>query len=161
MKLKCDNFILQELVSKKVYDYYVPIYGEQFLWNYFSENVKQDLDLISKEWRKIHGSGVLINDWFWNGIFKESGYRSNIDSIVLIKTKQGKPYMSGHCFCIAFDLKPQNRKVHEFFEFMLDLIAKNKLKCFKRLEDPKVTIHKGYVHTDGLEQISNDIVFKI
>ncbi len=146
MVKKCDKFHIKELVSKKVYDYYTPRYGENFLWGIFSDDIKYDLDYIAIEWRKIHNSGVIINDWMWGGQYQQSGLRSNVDSIVANKNT---PYLSGHVLALAFDMKPQNKKYKEFFNFVYNLIKTKKLKCIKRLEDFKHT--PTWVHGDGLK----------
>jgi len=149
---KCDYYIIQELVSKKVYDYYMPRYGEDFIWGLFQEAVLIDLDLIASKWREKHSSGVIINDWFWGGVYHESGVRCNVDSIVSKKTN---PYLGGHCLAIGFDLKPQNKKYREFFDFVKDLIIKKELKVFIRLEDFEKTLI--WIHTDGLRTKSGEL----
>ncbi len=154
---KCEHFILKELVSPLVYNYYVPRFGEEFLWLMFPEQAPRELDFIREKWEeycdtfsdlKVLSKGIFINTWAFNGNMTQRGLRSNIDSIV-----KGKkiPYLSAHCSFRAFDLEPANKQYQLFFNFIWDLMIQGRLKFFKRIEIDKVTVPKGYVHIDGIE----------
>lgn len=133
---KCRYFDIKELVSPKVYEKF----GE-FAWRFFDENILMELDYIRKEW----GSSININDWAWGGIFKESGLRSNVDSIVVQKTY---PYLSGHVLGKGFDMRPKNGQHTEFYNFLWNLLQTGRLKRFKRMENIKYT--PGWAHIDAL-----------
>ena len=130
---KCKNFTLVELVSPAVYNKF----GE-FAWSFFDEDVLQDLDTIRDAW----GSAITINDWIHKGQFSQSGLRCNIDSLVVLKNV---PYLSGHVLAKAFDLKPNNKKYKEFYDFLWRLLNSGKLKAFKRLESFKNAPTWGHV----------------
>lgn len=157
---KCKSFNLRELVSKIVYDYYVPKYGENFLWLMFPEQALRELDTIRMEWGKycnnvpeLKGTSrsIFINTWWFDGAMTQRGFRSNIDPMVKAKRT---PYLSAHCFFKAFDLEPQNKAYQQFYDFVWGLMQSGKLKFFKRLESGKVTVPKGYIHIDGMETAS-------
>ena len=107
---KCKHFMIREIISPKVYEKF----GDS-AWRFFREDVLKDLDTIRDEW----GSGLIINDWAFGGQYKESGLRSNVDSIVAQKTY---PYLSGHVLGMGFDIKPKNENIksgHALFQRVL------------------------------------------
>ena len=150
---KCKHFDIKELVSPAVYRKF----GE-FAWAIFDPEILKELDFIRDEWEKyLKAQGgtnidpaIIINDWSSGGQYRESGYRCNVDSIVVAKKS---PYLSGHGLAKGFDLKPKNKQYKEFYNFMANLISSGKLKKFKRLENISET--PTWTHADCL-QTKND-----
>lgn len=140
---KCDHFKIQELVSPEVYNFYTEAYGikkgEDLMWSFFDEDCLRDLDFIREEW----GSSIIINNWCWNGGYKQSGLRCNIDPLVANKSR---PYLSGHVLGKGFDLKPKNKKFKEFYDFIIG--CQFKFKGIKRVESFDKT--PTWIHVDGL-----------
>lgn len=138
---KCKHFMIRELVSPKVYEKF----GD-FAWSFFDEDIVKDLDFVRGQW----GSGIIINDYAFGGQYKESGLRCNVDSIVVTKVV---PYLSGHVLAKGFDLKPKNKDIEGFYNFLWDLMKTGKLKKFRRLENIKYT--PSWVHIDALQTMNN------
>lgn len=143
MVYKCKYFKLQELVSPAVYNRF----GD-FAWNFLNDDMKKDLDIIREE---IWQDGIIINDWFWGGLYKESGLRCNTDTIVAAKKT---PYLSGHILGRGFDLKPINSKdAPKLYEAIR--LKYHKLKSISRMENIKLT--PTWVHVDNLGDRLNAI----
>lgn len=155
---KCKYFSIKELVSPAVYNKY----GD-FAWRFFDEQTLKDLDTIRKE----YNSSIIINDWVWGGQFKESGLRSNADSIVKTKTE---PYLSGHVLAKAFDLKDSKVLSHnmswqkkletnkKLYSLVWGLMKQGKLKSFQRMEHIRHTA--TWVHVDAL-RAGKPTIFKL
>lgn len=138
---------IYELVSPIVYK----VWGER-AWMFFDEDIVRDLDTIREE----AGEALIINDWFWNGTYDDSGLRSNLDPIF-----KGKKtlYLSGHVLAKAFDIKTKNpANIKKLYNLIFNLIKSKKLRKFKRLEDPKTAT--TWVHTDAMEVDNAPVVFK-
>ncbi|HBY20092.1 MAG TPA: hypothetical protein DEG71_03630 [Clostridiales bacterium] len=148
MIYKCKYFNIKELVSDKVYNYYFPKYGENFIWSFFDESILKELDIIRETWN----SGIKINDWHNRGQYRESGLRCNIDS--LVKSKK-TPYVSAHVLAKGFDLKPINGNIEGLRKHVENLIINNKLKLFRRIEDKKSA--KTWVHVDSFRTVDNKL----
>lgn len=142
----CVHFGIKELVSKMVYDFYKPKYGETFLWKFFDTQVLKDLDYIREKW----GREIIINNWATGGNLQQCGLRCNIDPLVKSRTT---PYIGGHNLAKGFDLhdiKGENAKLHEF---VCNLIKRKELKTFRRVESLKST--GTWVHVDAM-RTAND-----
>lgn len=139
---KCKHFEIRELVSKDVYKFYKPKYGENFIWCFFDNDVLADIDTI----REQYGSGLVINNWAAGGQYNESGLRSNVDS--LVKSKK-TPYLGGHNLAKGFDLKPLDKNYKRLYSVIWELMNNGRLKKLKRLENINST--PTWVHVDGLE----------
>ena len=74
----CKYFTIKELVSKAVYNFYTPRYGEKFIWGFFDDEDKQDIDKIRETW----GKPIIINNWASGGNLSQCGLRCNIDPLV-------------------------------------------------------------------------------
>ncbi len=151
---KCKHFDIKEIVSKIVYDYYTPRYGEDFIWGFFQEQALKELDFIREEWErylsgitkyKYVSKAIVINNWSFGGEFTQRGLRSNLDPMV---REKDIPYVSAHCLAIGFDLEPVNKLYTVFHAFLWDLMLKRKLKFFRRLECLKSAPTWG--HIDGM-----------
>jgi len=144
---KSKYFKAYELVSKIVYGKF----GENS-YQFFNKDILIDLDLI----RETYSSPIIINNWFWNGKYQESGLRSNCDSIVKNKSCL---YLSAHCLGCGFDLKDKinlNQNNKKLYNHIIDLIKNKKLKTFKRLENIKKT--PNWVHIDAFQTYNNDLI---
>ena len=145
---KCVYFSIKELVSKIVYDFYKPTYGEDFLWRFFDADILKDLDTIRKEWDKP----IIINNWSSGGNLSQCGIRSNLDPLV----KQRKtPYLGGHNLAKGFDLHDSNGNNEGLYNCVKNLIISKKLKKIRRLENFKIT--KTWVHADALQTKNDDL----
>lgn len=137
---KCKYFKIQELVSPIVYQ----AWGEQ-AWMFFNPETLKELDLI----RETYGSEIIINNWLWGGNLKQCGLRSNVDEIPMTKTKNKKLYLSAHCMGKAFDLHCKKGNHKALFDLIFDMIQREKLKQFKRLEEWLYT--GSWVHIDEFQ----------
>lgn len=138
----CKHFKIKELVSKVVYDYFKPKYGENFIWGFFDEDVLKDLDTIRQTW----GKAIIINNWAFGGDLSQCGLRCNIDPLVKGKNT---PYCGGHNFAKGFDLHDKAGNNVGLYKHVCNLIQNNKLKKFRRVENIKST--PTWVHTDSLQ----------
>jgi hypothetical protein len=141
---KCKYFKPQELVSGIVYSKF----GEDS-YMFFDEDVLKELDYI----REAYGYPICINNWHMYGQYKESGLRSNVDSLVSSKKNL---YLSAHCLAKAFDLKDFNNikgNNKRLYNFVLDLMKQGKLKKFRRLEN--ITSTPTWVHIDCFQTKDN------
>lgn len=143
----CKHFKIEELVSKKVFDFYLRNYGANFCWKFFQEQILKDLDAI----REFHGQAITINNWKFGGNLSQCGLRSNVDPLVKAKST---PYCSGHCLGIAFDLHSKNNK--KLFEDVQKLINNDTLKAFRRLESRQST-KDAWVHVDAMQTTNNKL----
>lgn len=89
-----EYFVIQEFVSKKVYDKY----GEK-AWMFICPRLLHTLLII----RKDLGRPITINNWHIGGKFSQRGLRSNLSSIFMSKFKKGRMYLSAHVMGRAID----------------------------------------------------------
>lgn len=144
---KCKYFKPHELVSELTYTKF----GEN-CYQFFDEDILRELDII----RETYGRPITINNWFWGGQYKESGLRTNKDSIVKNKTNL---YLSAHCLAKGFDLKDKtdiSGHNHTLYNHISSLIREGKLKKFRRLENIQKT--PTWVHVDAFQTIFNSLV---
>lgn len=146
---KCKYFGIKEIVSKIVYDFYVPKYGENFVWGFFDEDDLKDLDTIRQTWEKP----IIINNWAFGGDLSQCGLRCNLDPLVKAKKT---PYCGGHNFAKGFDLHDKGGNNAGLWKHIRDLIQNKKLKKFRRLENIKST--PTWVHTDSLQTNDGGLV---
>lgn len=144
----CQYFGIKELVSKLVYNFYKPKYGESFIWKFFDEDVLRDLDTIRQTW----GRGIIINNWSSGGSLSQCGLRCNVDPLVKEKTT---PYLGGHNLAKGFDLHDSKNENAKLYNHVQNLIKNNKLKTFRRVENIKST--PTWVHVDALRTNSNQL----
>ena len=135
---KIPYFGIKELVSPVVYKQW----GEQ-AWMFFQPDVLQDLLTIRESWN----SPIIINNWGTGGNLRQCGLRSNLDDLVLEKSRKDLLYLSFHTMGKAFDLHDKLGRNQKLWEHSKQLITNNKLKTFTRLEDYKKT--NGWVHIDS------------
>lgn len=145
---KCIYFSIKELVSKIVYDFYKPRYGEDFIWKFFDADVLRDADTIRKEW----GKPLIINNWHLGGNLTQCGLRSNRDPLV---TAKSTPYLGGHNLAKGFDFHDQAGDNKGLWKCIENLIKTKKLKKIRRLENLKST--PTWVHADALQTKNDDL----
>lgn len=138
---KCKYFGIKELVSKIVYDYFTPRYGEAFIWAFFDDDDKKDLDTIRETW----GKPIIINNWAVGGSLSQCGLRCNLDP--LVKTKN-TPYCGGHNLAKGFDLHDKGGDNAGLWKHIRNLIVNKKLRKIRRLENIKST--PTWVHGDSI-----------
>lgn len=88
-------FDLREVVSQQVYKRY----GEQ-AWQFFDPRLLEVVVWL----RRSMGIPLVCNNWATGGTLSQRGYRSNLEPIVLEKTKKGQLYCSAHCNGMGIDL---------------------------------------------------------
>lgn len=137
----CKYFTIKELVSKAVYNFYTPRYGEKFIWGFFDDEDKQDIDKIRETW----GKPIIINNWASGGNLSQCGLRCNIDPLVKAKTT---PYLGGHNLAKGFDLHDKGGDNIGLWEHSKKLINLKELKKIRRIENIKST--PTWVHVDSL-----------
>lgn len=131
---KCNYFGIKELVSPKVYKKR----GEK-AWSLFDDRALKMIDLLRE-----HFGECTINNWYWGGEFKQSGFRT-------MWTKWWRMF-SQHTFGRAFDLK---FKHHDAFEIRRDLKDNWDTKwkfLFKEIGIISISLEEGstitWVHID-------------
>ena len=135
---KIPYFGIKELVSPIVYNKW----GEQ-AWMFFEPDVLKDLLTIRESWN----SPIIINNWGVGGNLRQCGLRSNLDDLVLEKSRKDQLYLSFHTMGKAFDLHDKLGRNQKLWEHCKGLISNGKLKTFSRLEDYTKT--NGWVHIDS------------
>lgn len=166
---KCNHYLIQELISEKVYNYYHPLYGEDFIWGFFDEDILIELDIIRDKWEEYLKSTlspeefininktIIINDWYFGGNYQESGLRSNVDSVV---SNKDYPYISAHVLGKGFDLKPGNKLYVQFHNFIYLLMSTGVLIKFKRKESIKSA--PTWCHIDCFRtKDGNPVIFNV
>lgn len=141
---KCKYFGIKELVSNLVY----AKFGEMS-WQFLDKDVLEDIDTI----RATFGSEIIINNWAVGGQYKESGLRSNMDSI--LKNKKAL-YLSAHVLGCGYDLKAKNGKNKELHALVCKLVKEKKLKKIRRVENFVST--PTWVHVDGFQTVGDILV---
>lgn len=124
--MKCQHFILQELIPPEIYD----LRGDAG-WELLDPVALLSLDAL----RECFGP-IVVNNWHDGGNFKESGYRS-------LTTPTGARF-SQHKFGRAFDCKPQRVTPDEMSEYILTNATK--FQHITTLEDVKKTV--TWLHFD-------------
>lgn len=131
--MKSKYFKIQELVSKQVYEKY----GES-AWRFIDEKLIITLDQI----REFFGKPIMVNS-YGRGL-EQRGLRTNMDDIVVNKTKKGVIYVSQHGLGKGADLNVIGLSPQTTFK----MIVKNqdKFPHLKRIENIKLT--PTWVHID-------------
>lgn len=148
MVYRCSNFGIKELVSPIVYNKW----GEQ-AWMFFSPGILKELDLI----RETYGKPIIINNWASGGNLRQCGLRSNLDQIVMDKTKSGVLYLSRHTLSTAFDLHCGHGHNRALWDHCYSMIKSHKLHLFNQLENHTITITKNgewvHIHSSNSDTI--------
>jgi len=108
-------------------------FGENSL-QHFNQIALQGLDDL----REYLGGKLIVNNWFWNGVYQWSGFRPKTCEI-------GATY-SQHRLGNAFDIKPAGMLPGELYRKILDSQDHEKLKNITSLEDIEFT--PTWVHVD-------------
>ena len=140
MVYKCTYFGIKELVSPVVYN----IWGER-AWMFFKESTLKGLDLI----RETYNSPIIINNWASGGSLKQCGLRSNLDDLVLEKTRKNNLYLSAHCLSKGFDLHDKYGHNTKLWTHCHNMISKNQALDFHRIEALEKT--PTWVHVDEFQ----------
>ncbi len=90
---KCKHFAPYELVPPEIYNKYT---NKDEIYDLFEENFLKVLDLI-REWS---GVSLVINDWFWKGKRRDSGYRAPNSTVGATKSAH-KPDLPKRKACAA------------------------------------------------------------
>ena len=145
---KCKYFKAKELVSPDVYR----IHGEDS-FKYFSKNILVFLDTL----REDLGVPILVNRPSVG--ITQRGLRTTIDSIVKDKVKNNKLYLSAHILGRGVDFEVPNMDMKKVYERIIN--NPKKFNMITRIEDPNVTLKKGYIHVDDMETGKSGIyIFK-
>lgn len=132
---RCQHFLLQELVSKTVFEKY-----GSMAWLFFDERLLRFLDWLREEL----DVPITINDWLWDGLLDERGLRENTCDIVKAKTLRGVTYITGHVTGKAVDLNAEGMTAKEVNEWLIQ--NKDRLPLTIRIEKNLVT--KTWTHID-------------
>ena len=141
---KCKYWIIQELVSPIVFGKF----GEK-AWQFFDKAFLQDLDTIRETW----GSPLTANDWHRGGVFKESGLRSNMDSLVRDKDTL---YCGAHCYAKGVDLRDKQGRNAQLHAHVCNLINHGRLKVIRRVENLKSA--PTWTHVDAFQTVNDMLV---
>ena len=145
---RCKYFKAKELVSPDVYK----VHGEDS-FKYFSKNILIFLDTL----REDLGVPILVNRP--SAGITQRGLRTTIDNIVKDKVKNNKLYLSAHVLGRGIDFEVPNMDMKKVYERIIN--NPKKYNMITRIEDPNVTLPKGYIHADDIETGKNGIyIFK-
>lgn len=145
---KCKYFKGKELVSPEVYK----IHGENVL-KFISRDILIFLDLL----REDLGVPILVNRPSVG--ITQRGLRTTIDSIVKDKVKNNKLYLSAHVLGRGVDFEVPSMDMKKVYERIIN--NPRRYSMITRIEDPNVTLAKGYIHVDNMETGKNGIyIFK-
>ena len=145
---KCKYFKGKELVSPEVYK----IYGENVI-KFISKDILMFLDLL----REDLGVPILVNRPSVG--ITQRGLRTTIDSIVKDKVKNNKLYLSAHVLGRGVDFEVPSMDMKKVYERIIN--NPRRYSMITRIEDPNVTLAKGYIHVDNMETGKNGIhIFK-
>lgn len=145
---KSKYFKVKELVSPQVYEKL----GDDAR-KYISDNIWLFLDTL----REDLGVPVLVNRPS-HGI-TQRGLRTTLDSIVIDKVKSNKLYLSAHVLGRGVDFEVPGMDMKKVYERIIN--NQEKYYMITRIEDPEVTLKKGYIHVDDIHTDKNGIyIFK-
>ena len=145
---KSKYFKGKELVSPEVYK----IYGEEAI-KFIAKDILIFLDLL----REDLGVPILVNRPSVG--ITQRGLRTTIDSIVKDKVKNNKLYLSAHVLGRGVDFEVPSMDMKKVYERIIN--NPRRYSMITRIEDPTVTLAKGYIHVDNMETGKNGIyIFK-
>lgn len=145
---KSKYFKGKELVSPEVYK----IYGEEAI-KFIAKDILIFLDLL----REDLGVPILVNRPSVG--ITQRGLRTTIDSIVKDKVKNNKLYLSAHLLGRGVDFEVPSMDMKKVYERIIN--NPRRYSMITRIEDPNVTLAKGYIHVDNMETGKNGIyIFK-
>ena len=145
---KSKYFKGKELVSPEVYK----IYGEEAI-KFIAKDILIFLDLL----REDLGVPILVNRPSVG--ITQRGLRTTIDSIVKDKVKNNKLYLSAHVLGRGVDFEVPSMDMKKVYERIIN--NPRIYSMITRIEDPNVTLAKGYIHVDNMETGKNGIyIFK-
>ncbi|MGL5714922.1 MAG: hypothetical protein ACRCX2_18035 [Paraclostridium sp.] len=144
---KCKYFKIQELVCNHMYSQY----GDR-CWEFLDENFLISLD----KFREIVGAPLTINNYSYNGTYKESGKRCPLCHEIKKHNNNGKCGMSAHIASNAADIKCKTKTPSELCKIALDNQAI--LTGFKRIEDLSAT--PTWFHVDSRGHHKGIKIFK-
>lgn len=146
---KCKYFKAKELVSPEVYK----IHGENS-FKYFSKNILIFLDTLREDLQVP----ILVNRPSLG--FTQRGLRTTIDNIVKDEVENNKLYLSAHVLGRGVDFEVPNMDMKKVYERIIN--NPKKFNMITRIEDPNVTLKKGYIHVDDIETGKSGIyIFKL
>ncbi len=145
---KCKYFKGKELVSPEVYK----IYGENVL-KFISKDILIFLDLL----REDLGVPILVNRP--NVGITQRGLRTTIDSLVKEKVQNNKLYLSAHVLGRGVDFEVPSMDMKKVYERIIN--NPKRYTMITRIEDPNITLPRGYIHVDNIETGKSGIyIFK-
>lgn len=145
---KSKYFKGKELVSPEVYK----IYGEEAI-KFIAKDILIFLDLL----REDLGVPILVNRPSVG--ITQRGLRTTIDSIVKDKVKNNKLYLSAHVLGRGVDFEVPSMDMKKVYERIIN--NPRRYSMITRIEDPNVTLAKGYIHVDNMGTGKNGIyIFK-
>lgn len=145
---KCKYFKGKELVSPEVYK----IYGENVL-KFISKDILIFLDLL----REDLGVPILVNRP--NIGITQRGLRTTIDSLVKEKVQNNKLYLSAHVLGRGVDFEVPSMDMKKVYERIIN--NPKRYTMITRIEDPNITLPRGYIHVDNIETGKSGIyIFK-
>ena len=128
-----NNFRLEELVSKEVYE----LLGDR-AWLLLDMSLLRDLDKFVTDLKSdTNCTAVIINDWLWGGNFNQSGFREHSSEV----GAKGSWHREGG----GDDLKFKGITALEAYNYLRK--KQFKYPAIKRVENPEVT--KTWLHIDS------------
>ena len=141
-------FIIQELVSKRVYNKY----GDR-AWKFLCPRMLETLIVV----REAVNSPITINNWHVGGKFSQRGLRSNLGYIFLSKFKKGRMYLSAHIMGKAVDFDVKGMTAPEVRQFLKGIHKDLPYKI--RLENKLNGKQISWVHLDVFFEEKNNKVY--
>lgn len=141
-------FDIYELVGPYTYDKY----GEA-AWKFFSTDALHALLIV----REGIGLPMIVNTWYWGGVYSQRGLRSNLQNILRQMFKDFKLYLSGHVLGEAFDFDVEGMTAEEVRKWIMDNAELFPMRI--RLERYKNGKPITWVHMDTIQELENPKVY--
>jgi hypothetical protein len=140
------NFIAQEFISKKHYDYLIKRYGnsDAFL-NAFYRYIDYDTVILAQNVRDFLETSIIINDWYYGGNFQNRGFRTPD-----FYDTDNKFKLSQHQRGLAIDFHSNT--------YTPDEIRDKIMPAYKELGFWRVEMDVNWVHIDRCKGISDELV---
>ncbi|MDX8337486.1 hypothetical protein [Candidatus Cetobacterium colombiensis] len=134
---RCKYFKAIELVSPSVYK----IHGDAAI-KYISTDILIFLDTLREDLKVP----ILINRPKVG--ITQRGLRTTLDEIVKDNVKRDRLYLSAHVLGRAVDFEVPGKDMKEISSLIIN--NRERYNTITRMENPNITLKKGYIHVDNI-----------
>lgn len=147
-KLK-NYFTIEELVDKETFDRF----GDK-AWQFFDPRLLESLLII----REGLGKSITVNNWLWGGRFTQRGLRTNLSSLVRIKTDQNRLYLSAHRQGMALDFDVDGINPTEVRQWIVEHsdLFRSKIRLERNFRGKPI----NWVHLDVFDHQFNPKIYQ-